>query len=94
MPNSVSAKKRLRQSLDRRARNRTVRSAIRSQIKKLRTTIAGGDVAASETEFRATVKKLDQAAAKGILHANASARLKSRLSASIKGLKNKAAAAT
>jgi small subunit ribosomal protein S20 len=92
MPNSVSAKKRLRQSLDRRARNRTVRAAIRSQIKKQRTTIAGGDVAACETEFRVTVKKLDQAAAKGILHANAAARLKSRLSAAIKGLKTKAAA--
>ena len=76
--NSVSAKKRLRQSLDRRARNRTVRSAIRNQVRKVRTTIAGGDAAASETEFRITVKKLDQAAAKNILHANASSRLKSR----------------
>ena len=91
MPNSASAKKRLRQSLDRRARNRTVRSSLRSQIKKVRTAIAGGDAAASETEFRATVKKLDQAAAKNILHANAAARLKSRLSKAIKGLKSKAA---
>jgi small subunit ribosomal protein S20 len=92
MPNSVSAKKRLRQSLDRRARNRTVRSTVRSQIRKLRTTIAGGDVAASETEFRVTVKKLDQAAAKGILHANAASRLKSRLSAAVKAIKTKASA--
>lgn len=92
MPNSVSAKKRLRQSLDRRARNRTVRSSIRGQVKKLRGAIAGGDVAASETEFRITAKKLDQAAAKKILHANAAARLKSRLSAAIKGLKTKIAA--
>jgi small subunit ribosomal protein S20 len=93
MPNSVSAKKRLRQSLDRRARNRTVRATIRTQVKKLRSTIASGDAAASETEFRVTTKKLDQAAAKGILHPNASARLKSRLSAAIKGLKTKSATA-
>jgi small subunit ribosomal protein S20 len=92
MPNSASAKKRLRQSLDRRARNRTLRSSLRTQIKKIRTTIAGGDAAACETEFRTTVKKLDQAAAKGVLHANAAARLKSRLSSAIKGLKSKASA--
>jgi small subunit ribosomal protein S20 len=92
MPNSPSAKKRLRQSLDRRARNRTVRSALRTQIKKVRTAIAGGDAAASETEFRLAAKKLDQAAAKGVLHRNAAARLKSRLSKAIKGLKSQASA--
>jgi small subunit ribosomal protein S20 len=91
MPNSASAKKRLRQSLDRRARNRAVRSSLRNQIKKVRTAIAGGDATASDAEFRTTVKKLDQAAAKNILHANAAARLKSRLSKAIKGLKGKAA---
>ena len=91
MPNSASAKKRLRQSLDRRARNRAVRSSLRNQIKKVRTAIAGGDAAASETEFRTTVKRLDQAASKNILHANAAARLKSRLSKAIKGLKSKTA---
>ncbi|HYO24297.1 MAG TPA: 30S ribosomal protein S20 [Lacipirellulaceae bacterium] len=89
MPNSVSAKKRLRQSIDRRARNRVVRSTIRNQVRKLRATIAGGDPAACETEYRITVKKLDQAAAKNILHANSAARLKSRLSAAIKALKAK-----
>ena len=92
MPNSPSAKKRLRQSIDRRARNRVVRSTVRSQIKKLRGLIAAGDVAGSETEFRVTVKALDQAAAKNILHANSAARLKSRLSARIKAVKAKIAA--
>ena len=92
MPNSPSAKKRLRQSLDRRARNRAVRTSLRNQIKKCRTAIAGGDAAATETEFRNTVKKLDKAAAKNILHKNAAARLKSRLSAAIKNVKAKASA--
>jgi small subunit ribosomal protein S20 len=92
MPNSASAKKRLRQSLDRRARNRAVRTALRTQIKKVRTAIAGGDAAACETEFRNTVKKLDKAAAKNVLHKNSAARLKSRLSAAIKNLKGKATA--
>jgi small subunit ribosomal protein S20 len=92
MPNSPSAKKRLRQSLDRRARNRAVRTTIRNQIKKCRAAIAGGDAAACETEFRVTVKKLDKAAAKNILHKNSAARLKSRLSAAIKNVKAKAGA--
>jgi small subunit ribosomal protein S20 len=93
MPNSPSAKKRLRQSLDRRARNRAQRSSLRSQIKKVRTTIAGGDAAACEEAFRATVKKLDQAAAKNVLHPNAAARIKSRLSSAIKAVKAKSASA-
>jgi small subunit ribosomal protein S20 len=92
MPNSASAKKRLRQSLDRRARNRTVRTSLRNQIKKVRTALAGGDAAACESEFRTTVKKLDKAAAKNVLHKNTAARLKSRLSTAIKNLKAKATA--
>jgi small subunit ribosomal protein S20 len=92
MPNSISAKKRLRQSLDRRARNRAIRSSLRTEIRKVRSAIAAGDVATCETEFRTAVKKLDQAAAKNILHANAAARLKSRLSKAIKDLKSKPSA--
>jgi len=92
MPNSPSAKKRLRQSIDRRARNRAVRSTLRNEIKKVRTLIAGGDPAACDAEFRAAVKKLDQAAAKNVLHANSAARIKSRLSKAIKGLKAKVGA--
>lgn len=90
MPNSATAKKRLRQSIDRRSRNRTVRSTLRTQIKKVRTAIAGGDVAAAETEFRLAVKKLDQTAAKKVLHANTASRLKSRLSKAVKAMKAKA----
>lgn len=92
MPNSASAKKRLRQSIDRRARNRMVRSALRTQIKKVRTAVAAGDVSAAENEFRLAVKKLDQAAAKSVLHANAAARIKSRLSKAIKAIKQHASA--
>lgn len=87
MPNSVSAKKRLRQSKDRRLRNRTVRSALRGQIRKVRTAIQAGDVATSESEFKVATKRLDQAAAKKVIHDNQAARLKSRLSAAIKKLK-------
>jgi small subunit ribosomal protein S20 len=87
MPNSASAKKRLRQDQDRRLRNRSAKASLRTQVKKLRKAIAAGDSEASATEFTKTVKKLDQAAAKGLLHANAAARTKSRLSKAVKELK-------
>ncbi|MEM9187386.1 MAG: 30S ribosomal protein S20 [Planctomycetota bacterium] len=89
MPNSASASKRLRQSEVRKTRNNSVKSALRSQIKKVRKAIASGDVETSETEFRAATKRLDQAAARNVIHANAAARTKSRLSKAIKGIKGK-----
>ena len=87
MPNSASASKRLRQSQDRRLKNRSARTAVRSQIKKLRKAIDEGDAAACDTEFRITVKKLDQAAAKNLMHKNAAARTKSRLSKAVLAVK-------
>jgi small subunit ribosomal protein S20 len=87
MPNSVSAKKRLRQSQDRRLRNRNVKSALRTQIRKVRTAIQGGDIETSEKEFVLATKKLDQAASKNVIHDNQAARLKSRISAAIKKIK-------
>ncbi|MDZ4658835.1 MAG: 30S ribosomal protein S20 [Bythopirellula sp.] len=87
MPNSLSAKKRLRQSVDRRLRNRSTKSALRGQIRKVRTAIQAGDVETSTKEFILVTKKLDQAAAKNVIHGNQAARLKSRLSAAIKKIK-------
>ena len=84
MPNTKSAKKRLRQSLERRARNRAVKSSLKTQIKKVHTAVEGGDQAASADEFRGAAKRLDQAAAKGVIHKNKAARLKSRLAKRLK----------
>lgn len=92
MPNTPSAKKRLRQSLERRARNRAARSAVRGQIRKVRAALASGNVESAETEFRLMVKKLDQAAARGIVHANLAARVKSRLNKALKLAKTSSAA--
>jgi len=88
MPNSLSSKKNLRQNHSRRDRNQTVKSNMRTQVRKLREAISSGDVEASETQFRVAVKKLDQAAAKSIIHANKAARTKSRLSKAIKAIKS------
>ena len=89
MPNSISAKKRLRQNLVRRARNRAQKSVLKSQVRKVRDAIAAGNVEIGETEFRLAAKRLDKAAAKGVVHANLAARVKSRLSTALKAAKQK-----
>ena len=75
-----SAKKHLRQSLERRAKNRAVKSDIKTQIRKVRTAVAAGDLAQAEAELRIAATKLDRAGAKRVIHPNAAARKKSRLS--------------
>ena len=87
MPNSVSAKKRLRQNDRLRLRNRATKRTVRSQLKRVTAAIAEGDYAKGDAEFRLAVKKLDQAAAKHIIHRNAAARTKSRLSKRLKAAK-------
>jgi small subunit ribosomal protein S20 len=87
MPNTKSAQKRLRQNVERRARNRSLRSDVRTQCRKVREAIKAADVDQAETEFRVAVKKLDRAGSRNIIHRNAAARLKSRMSAKIKALK-------
>jgi small subunit ribosomal protein S20 len=87
MPNTPSAKKRMRQDAVRRARNRSTKSALRTQMRKVREAITAKEVETSKTEFRALVKKLDRAAARNVIHPNRAARTKSRLSAAIKALK-------
>ena len=87
MPNTSSAKKRLRQNILRRARNRSVRSSVRTQCRKVREAVKAGDVEKEETEFRMAAQKLDKAGARNIIHRNAAARMKSRLSARIKAIK-------
>ena len=79
MPNTAAAKKALRQSITRRARNRSARSALRNLIKKFREAAAGDDRAAADEALRLVTKKLDQAASKNLLHKKTASRVKSRL---------------
>ncbi len=87
MPNTKSAKKRLRQNIKRRLRNRMIKSAVKTQMRKVRRAVAEGDVDRAEAEFRLACKKLDKAAAKRVIHPNKAARHKSRLSELIRKLK-------
>ena len=89
MPNTASAKKRLRQNVKRRLHNRAIKSQVRSQIRKVREAAGEGDVEKAREEFRVATKQLDQASAKNVIHKNAVARTKSRLNRLIKSAGSK-----
>lgn len=74
-----SAIKRHAQSLRRRAANKGHRSRLRSQIKKLRSAVAVKDAAAATRLLPETIAVIDRSIQKGVLHRNAAARHKSRL---------------
>jgi ribosomal protein S20 len=77
VPNIKSAKKRVLVSASKTARNKAVKSNLKTTIKKAEASIAeGGD---SREAIRLAIKRIDQAQAKGILHKNTAARRKSKL---------------
>jgi small subunit ribosomal protein S20 len=92
MPTTKSAKKRLRQSLERRTQNRAAKSAVKTQVRKVREAVTAGDIAKAETELRLAAKRLDRAGAKRVIHPNAASRTKSRLAHLIRAAKKPATA--
>lgn len=74
-----SAQKRNRQSADRRLRNRETKSTFRTAIKKFDAACEANDKQAAEEALKLSVKLLDSAATKGIIHHNTADRKKSRL---------------
>ncbi len=79
MANHKSAVKRVRQNEKRNEINRSNRSKLRTQIKKLRTALAGTDKVQSTDLLKPTVSLIDKAVNKGLIHKNTAARHKSRL---------------
>jgi len=77
MPNLASGKKRLRQNAKRRLHNQIIKTQIKNQTKK----------AVESGEVLAAISIIDRAAAKGVIHRNAAARRKSRLTKKIAAAK-------
>lgn len=86
MAHHASAQKQERQGLKKRARNRKNTSQLKTQVKKLRSALSTGDAAAAKELLPATVGQIDKAVKKGIVHDNAAARYKSRLSKRVNAL--------
>ncbi len=79
-----SVEKRARQNRVRNARNRALRSNLRTVVKKFRTLIEAKDLEGAEAGLPALYSVIDRAVTKGILHRNTAARKKSRLTASLR----------
>jgi small subunit ribosomal protein S20 len=79
MPHTRSASKRLRQNEKRRLRNRAIKHALKTQIKKVLATAKSGTVEQLQKDYQLAAKKLDKAAAKRVVHPNLAARKKSQL---------------
>ena len=96
MPHLKSAKKRLRQNIKRRDHNRATKKALKKQLKSVFE--AGTDKTATveqvKKEATAAVKKLDKAAARGVIHKNTAARKKSQIARLINNKNKPAAPAT
>jgi small subunit ribosomal protein S20 len=86
MANHKSALKRVRQNEKRNEINRSNRSKLRTQIKKLRTALSTADKNQSADLLNPTVSLIDKAVNKGLIHKNTAARYKSRLTKHVTGL--------
>jgi small subunit ribosomal protein S20 len=86
MANNASARKRIRQTLKRTARNQARKSRMRTFVKKVEVAIASGDKAAAAQALRAAQPEMQRAVVKGVAHLNTVARKISRLSARIKAI--------
>ncbi len=82
MPNHKSAEKRVRQSEKRRTINRSHRTKVRTYIKKLRSALDSGVKQDIDRVLPEVISVIDKSVQKGVLHANAAARYKSRLTVS------------
>ncbi len=79
MANIKSAIKRIQVTERQALRNKSIKSAVKTQIKKVIVAIENKDAAAAQTELKAAIKKISMAASKGIYHKNTAGRKVSRL---------------
>ena len=86
MANHVSAEKRARQNIKRRAMNRARKSEMRTAIKRVLTAVDAGDADAASAALKIAVSLIDRAGQKGVVHHNQASRRVSRLTARVKSL--------
>ncbi len=86
MPNHKSAEKRDRQNARRNAINTASRSLLRTNLKKLRAAITAGNAEEAQKLLPKTISVIDKSVQKGVLHGNAAARHKARLTLHVNGL--------
>lgn len=83
MANTKSAIKRIRQAEEARVRNNSIRSKVRTSVKKVREAIAANDHATAQELLRQATRTIDKAATKGVVKSNAASRKISRLTKAV-----------
>ena len=86
LPNIKSAKKRVKVTTAKTLQNKMFRTQLKTEMKKYDAALASGDMAAAQAAYKAAVKKVDQAAAYGIIHKNAAAHKKSQFTKKLNAL--------
>jgi len=88
LANTAQAKKRARQAEKHRQHNASMRSMLRTYVKRVIKAIQTGDKTKAEAEYRTAVPVIDRMARKGLIHANKAARHKSRLTHHIRDMQS------
>ena len=86
MANIKSAKKRILVNETKAARNKAIRSKVKTAIKKVDAAVASGDKAAAQAALLAATTEIDKAATKGVYHMNNASRKVSRLSKAVNSI--------
>ena len=86
MANIKSAEKRIGQTERDRERNRSQRSRMRRAVRELREAVSAGDASKAQELLPGTLELIDSTAQKKVIHRNAAARTKSRLSQAVANL--------
>lgn len=86
MANIKSAKKRILVNETKAARNKAIRSRVKTSIKKVEAAITAGDKAAAQAGLVNAITEIDKAASKGVYHANTSSRKVSRITKSVNAM--------
>lgn len=86
MANIKSAKKRILVNETKAARNKAIRSKVKTAIKKVEAAVAAGDKAAAQAALLVATSEIDKATSKGVYHKNTSSRKVSRLSKAVSSM--------
>ncbi len=86
MANIKSAKKRILVNQTKAARNKAIRSKVKTMIKKVDAAIVAGDKAAAQAALLVATSEIDKATSKGVYHKNTSSRKVSRLSKAVSSM--------
>ena len=86
MANIKSAQKRIKVTEAKTLRNRMIKSALKTSIKKFEAAVAANNLEEAKVTFNNAVKALDMSVSKGVIHKNMAARKKSRLAAKLNAI--------